>query len=98
MKIEIDDTVLIVLHSPREKLLGSLREINSAGVFLRGFDLSAFDEFIRATQDSEGFYGMAEMFLPMWRIEKISLDETIGEIPSMHEQFEKRTGKRFEDA
>ncbi len=40
--------ILLVLQSPREKCWGILDEITAAGVFLRGLDLNAFDDWIRA--------------------------------------------------
>ena len=91
-KIETDDAIVLVLHSPREKFWGVLHEINSSGVFVRGIDLNAFDEFVRSTQNDEGFYGLSSAFFPLWRVERISKDERSGEIPSMIEQFEHRTG------
>jgi len=92
-KIETDSHVIMVLHTPREKMWGVLREINAAGVYLRGLDLNAFDELIRAARANETFYGLSEHFLPMWRVEKISLDEADGDIPSLHEQLEEKTGR-----
>ena len=40
--------VLLVLHTPREKCWGVLDEITAAGVFLRGLDLNAFDDWVSA--------------------------------------------------
>jgi len=84
--------VVIVLHSPREKCWGILDEINSAGVFLRGLDLNAFDDWVSALVHSEPFIGFGDLFFPMWRIERIAKDETAGGVPSLCEQVEKRTG------
>lgn len=95
MKIEKDDSVIIVLHSPREKIWGALQEINQSGVYVRGLDLNAFDEFARALQNGEHFYGFANFFFPMWRVERLTKDERDGDIPSMREQFEQRTGWDF---
>ncbi len=92
-KIEPDNHVILVLHTPREKIWGVLREINSAGVYVRGLDLNAFDEFMRAAAADEIFYGVGEHFFPMWRIEKVILDEADGDIPSLHEQLEQKTGR-----
>ena len=86
-------TVLVVLHSPREKCWGLLDEINAAGVFLRGLDLNAFEDWIRAVAADEPFFGLNDLFFPMWRVERLSLDERSGEIPSLAEQFEARTGR-----
>jgi len=84
--------VVIVLHSPREKCWGILDEINSAGVFLRGLDLNAFDDWVSALVHAEPFIGFGDLFFPMWRIERIAKDEAAGGVPSLCEQVEKRTG------
>ena len=97
MKIESGEIVVIVLHSPREKIFGVLQEISAAGVFLRGIDLNAFDDWTRAVANNEPFFGMNDYFLPMWRVERITRDEPSGEIPSMAEQFEQKTGLRIFD-
>ncbi|HEY2962852.1 MAG TPA: hypothetical protein VGJ37_10580 [Pyrinomonadaceae bacterium] len=84
--------VLIVLHSPREKCWGILDEINAAGVFLRGLDLNAFDEWIRCVNHHELFIGLGSMFFPMWRVERVVKDESAGGVKSLREQAEQRTG------
>ena len=89
--------VLVVLHTPREKCWGMLDEINSAGVFLRGLDLNAFDDWISAIINHEPFIGLGSMFFPMWRVERIARDETSGEVPSLSQQAEQRTGISFQD-
>ena len=97
MKIESGEIIIIVLHSPREKIIGVLHEINSAGIFLRGIDLNAFDDWTRAIANNEPFFGLNDYFFPMWRVERITRDEPSGEIPSMAEQFEHKTGLRIGD-
>ncbi len=97
MKLKKDEAVLVVLQNPREKVWGILREISQAGVFVRGIDLNSFEDFVKAVANDETFYGLGEQFFPMWRIERISKDETDGDIPSMKEQFEQRTGVSFAD-
>jgi hypothetical protein len=92
-KIETDSHVILVLHTPREKVWGLLHEINAAGVHIRGLDLNAFEEFMRAARANENFYGLGEHFFPLWRVEKISLDEADGDIPSLREQLEQKTGR-----
>ena len=89
--------VLVVLHTPREKCWGMLDEINSAGVFLRGLDLNAFDDWISASIHHEPFIGLGSMFFPMWRVERIARDEASGEVPSLSQQAEQRTGISFQD-
>ena len=72
-------------------------EISSAGVFLRGLDLNSFDDWLRATVHGEEFVGAGDLFFPMWRVERISKDEPSGGIPSLREQVETRTGRKFEE-
>jgi hypothetical protein len=96
-KIETGETVILVMHSPREKVFGVLHEISAAGAYVRGIDLNAFDDWTRAVANDEPFFGMSDYFFPMWRIERIARDEQSGEIPSMAEQFERKTGLKISD-
>jgi hypothetical protein len=91
--IEPGAPVVLILHSPREKCWGLLDEISGAGVFLRGLDLNAFDDFVRAVAHDEPFIGLTDLFFPMWRIERLVRDEAAGGIQSLAEQFEQRTGR-----
>ena len=89
--------VVIVLHTPREKCWGVLDELNQAGVFLRGLDLNAFDDWLSALVHNEPFIGFGDLFFPMWRVERISKDETAAGVPSLCEQVEKRTGLTIQE-
>ena len=89
--------VVIVLHSPREKCWGVLDDINQAGVFLRGLDLNSFDAWVSALAHDEPFIGFSDLFFPMWRVERISRDEGAAGVPSLHEQVERRTGRKLEE-
>lgn len=94
-KIETGESVIIVLHSPREKLIGVLHEINASGVFLRGIDLNYFDDWTREIANGEHFLPMSDYFFPMWRVERISKDEASPDLASHREIFENRTGYDF---
>ena len=87
--------VLLVLHSPREKCWGLLDEITAAGVFLRGLDLNSFDDWLHSLLHDEPFVGLNDHFFPLWRVERLTRDETMGGVPSMCEQAERRTGRRI---
>ncbi len=89
--IQAGVAVILVLHSPREKCWGMLDEINAAGVFVRGLDLNAFDDWVQAIAHDEPFFGLSDLFFPMWRVERISRDESAGGVLSLAEQFEQRT-------
>lgn len=97
MKIEAGDVVLVVLHSPREKLLGVLNEIGPAGVTIRSIDLGYFDDWCRSMAAGEVHLHMSDNFYPMWRVERMSRDESADDMPSMSDQFESRTGRRLID-
>lgn len=89
--------ILIVLHTPREKYWGILDEINGAGVFLRGLDLNSFDEWIRSVIHKEPSIGLGSMFFPMWRVERVAKDESVGGVMSLCEQAEERTGLSIDE-
>jgi hypothetical protein len=85
------------LHSPREKCWGVLDRISAAGVFLRGLDLNAFDDWLRAVAHDEPFIGPTDLFFPLWRVERVALDEAAGGVSSLAEQFEQRTGRKLQE-
>ena len=84
--------VIVNLHSPREKIWGVLRELNTAGVFLRGIDLNTFEDWVQMVVRGERNMGLTHVFLPMWRVERVALDESIDDIPSLAAQFFSRVG------
>ena len=89
--------VIVYLHSPREKMWGVLRELNTAGVFIQGIDLNTFDDWVQMVIRGERNIGLTQTFLPMWRVERVFRDETSGGVPSLVEQFESRTGRRISE-
>jgi len=90
--------VIISLHSPKEKIWGILLDINSSGVTIRGIDLNSFDHFVsQINQLDAERVGLPTVFFPMTRIERISLDEPSGSIPSMAEIFERKIGRTLTD-
>ena len=84
--------VLITLHTPREKVWGVLRELNTAGVFVRGIDLNTFEDWVQMIVRGERNMGLTHVFLPMWRVERVALDESVDDIPSLAAQFYARVG------
>jgi hypothetical protein len=97
MKVETGESVIIILQNPREKIVGVLHEISNSGIFVRGVDLTYFDDWTRSIANNEPYLPMQDYFFPMWRVERISRDESSFEMPSMAEQFEQRTGLSFTD-
>lgn len=90
--------VVVSLHSPKEKVWGELLDINPSGVTLRGIDLNSFDHFIRQINEPDGErVGLPTVFFPMNRVERVSLDEPTGSIPSMNEVFARKIGRTLTD-
>jgi len=95
--IQPGELIVVVLHTPREKCWGILDEISPAGVFLRGLDLNAFDDWVGAVAHDEPYVGCDDLFFTLWRIERVSKDEASGGVPSLYEQVEQRTGRTAQD-
>jgi hypothetical protein len=90
--------VLVYLHSPKEKYWGVLQRNSPAGVWLSGIDLKTLEDWIHHWSIDSGTIPMlATTFFPMHRVEKITLDETIGEIPSLLDTLLSRLGRRIEE-
>ncbi|MEK6284243.1 MAG: hypothetical protein AABO57_00715 [Acidobacteriota bacterium] len=92
MGIEPGAPVIVYLHSPREKTWGVLRELSAAGAFVRGIDLNTFDDWVQMIVRGERNMGLTHVFLPMWRVERVVLDESVDDIPSLSDQFYARVG------
>lgn len=90
--------IVISLHTPKEKIWGELLSISPSGVTLRGIDLNSFDHFVKQINDPHGERtGLPTIFFPMNRVERISLDEPSGSIPSMSEIFARKAGRSLAD-
>ncbi len=97
MKIESGENVVVVLHTPREKLLGIVDEIAPSGIFIKAIELGYFEDWCSSISRGEQYLPMSDQFVPMWRVERISRDESSAGSDSMSAQFEKRTGHKFGD-
>ena len=95
MKIADGDVVIVVLHSPREKLIGIVQEFGISGVFVRGLELGFFDEWSRSIAAGEPYLQMSDYFFPMWRVERVMHDDTGDDIQSLAERFRERTGREL---
>jgi hypothetical protein len=91
--MELQTIVVLTLHDPKEKVWGELLSLTPAGITIRGADVNSFDEVMRQIAAGEATSGaMSTVFYPMHRVERMSLDETVGEIPSLAERFERKLG------
>jgi hypothetical protein len=90
--------VLLYLHSPREKVFGVLVSLRSAGVAVRGIELSAFEDWMRQEARGEKGLGLVTLFYPMHRIERLEKDETVGDLEGIADRFRRETGRRVFEA
>jgi len=86
--------VVLYLREPQEKLWGVLRRIDASGVVIEGVDLASFDDWVaQIDRNEQQIVGASVLFLPMGRVDKILLDRSSGELPSLSDRFERRTGQ-----
>ena len=83
--------VIVALHSPREKLFGSVIALASFGLVFSGIQLDSFEDFVIQLREGEAVRPSI-LFLPMHRVERIELDRRSGEVPALAERFELKTG------
>ena len=85
--------VIVHLINPTEKFWGILQELGVAGVMLRGINVSSFDDWMaQAARPGEQSLGLSTMFVPLFRVERIFLDEAVGEVESYRQRFQQRVG------
>lgn len=95
---EPSSLVIVNLVNPKEKFFGTLRALSSAGVTMRAINLDSFEDWIRQIANGEGSeIDMITMFVPLFRVERIFLDEPSGDIQSYAQRFEQVVGKRMID-
>lgn len=91
---ESNALVIVNLVNPKEKFFGVLRSLSPAGVTMRAVNLDSFDDWIRQiARGDESEIDMITMFVPLFRVERIFLDEPAGTIQSFSERFESVTGR-----
>jgi hypothetical protein len=82
--------VIVHLINPTEKFFGVLQDLAVAGVTFRGISLSSFDDWMAQAVAGEQTLGLSTVFVPLFRIERIFLDEAVGEVESYRQRFLKR--------
>ena len=96
--MERDHIVIVSLHSPKEKIWGRVLTLNPAGVTVQGIDLNAFDDWLsQVLQSQPDVLPLSTVFYPMHRVERIVLDEPVGEIQSVAQKFAVRVGVNLID-
>ena len=89
--------VIAHLVNPTEKFWGVLLHLDQSGLALRGINVSSFDDWMFQTaHQAPHSLGLSTMFVPLFRIERIFLDEQIGEVESYSQRFERQVGRAVE--
>lgn len=92
--MEVGSYVVLSLANPNEKYWGVLLALDGPGVTLRGVNLSSFEDWIvEVAQQRTPTLGATTLFFPLHRVERLTLDEPMGELESMRQSFERRTGQ-----
>jgi hypothetical protein len=92
--IEPGHLVLVHLASPPEQFWGILEDLGPAGVTFRGLNVGSFEDFLaQAARGEELTLGFSTLFVPMFRVERIYLDEQVGAVRSYRQRFEQRVGR-----
>ena len=85
--------VIINLVNPKEKFFGVLTALSSAGLTMRAINLDSFDDWLReVARAEESNLDLITMFVPLFRVERIFLDEPLGAIKSYAQRFEDSVG------
>ena len=96
--IDPGSAILAYLRDPPDKLWGVLHRLDAAGVVLEGIDLGSFDDWLgQLERAEESVVGASVIFVPMARLDKILLDRSSGNLPSLAERFRRRIGRSVQE-
>ena len=85
--------VIVNLVNPKEKFFGVLITLSPAGITLRAINLDSFDDWLRQiAKGDEPNLDLITMFVPLFRVERVFLDEPSGAIKSFAQRFEEVVG------
>ena len=90
---------IIICHlvNPTEKFWGVLESLDASGLVMRGISVESFDDWMmEASRKESPTLGLATMFVPLFRVERIFLDEQVGEVESYCQRFAERVGTSVE--
>jgi hypothetical protein len=89
--------VIVNLVNPKEKFWGILLSVSAAGLTLRGVNLDSFEDWVRQiVSREETSIDLVTMFFPLFRLERMFLDEPVGAIRSYSDHFTEVVGMRPE--
>ena len=85
--------MIINLVNPKEKFFGVLTALSPAGLTMRAINLDSFDDWVReVARGDESNLDLITMFVPLFRVERLFLDEPLGAIKSYAQRFEDSVG------
>ena len=90
---------IVVAHmvNPNEKFWGVLRALDGTGITLRGLNVESFEDWLaQIGREVPLSIGLSTMFVPLFRVERIYLDEQVGEVEGYRQRFERRVGMSVE--
>lgn len=91
--------VIINLVNPKEKFWGVLRSLSPVGMTIRGINIESFEDWIRqlARNEEDQTLDLTTMFVPLFRLERMFLDESVGSVKSYSEVFREVVRKSPEE-
>ncbi|HEY8183729.1 MAG TPA: hypothetical protein VII32_15910 [Thermoanaerobaculia bacterium] len=85
--------VIVNLVNPKEKFFGVLSALSPAGLTVRAINLDAFEDWMRQlARGDDPNLDLITMFVPLFRVERVFLDEPSGMIKSYGQRFEEVVG------
>src|SRR5205809_4964849 len=76
---DISSLVILNLVNPKEKFFGVLNALSPAGITVRAINLDSFEDWLRQiAREDEPNLGLITMFVPLFRAERIFLDDPSG--------------------
>ncbi len=95
---ESNALVIVNLVNPKEKFFGTLLALSAAGVTIRAINLDSFEDWIhQIARAEEAEIEMITMFAPLFRVERIFLDEPAGAIQSYGQRFAQVVGRSVQE-
>ena len=83
--------VVVTLGNPREKFWGAILALTAQGLSLSGAELGSFENLVSMIKTGDP-HSFGIVFFPMHRIERVELDWSESEIPSLSQRFAAATG------
>jgi hypothetical protein len=79
---------LATLNQPREQFFGTLIDLRTAGITLKGYPLSRQDELLNALYQAQPLPQFSQtVFIPMHRLERLEQDTPQHGLPSLYDQL-----------